>query len=129
MTQKLQRLQKKRRKLSATLKSLSHKEDILQLKIGMLEKTAAQEGKQKTIVDHSPVDQVSAKLEKIAENLMGEKPSAKSHSGIYHQFTFPGRNATQVKEETTALRSGLDFENRVRVQKNVVFSWSYKKLS
>lgn len=128
MTQKLERLQKKKRKLITTLKSLSHKEEILQLKIGKLEKTADQAAKRKT-EDHSPVDQVSAKLEKIAQNLMEAKPSAKSYSGIYHQFTFPKRNATQVEEKPITLRSGLNFENRVRVQRNVVFSWSYKKLS
>jgi hypothetical protein len=129
MNQQLERLQKKRRKLNAALNSLSHKEEILQLKIGTFEKVVSQIVKLKTEDDQNLVDQVSAKLERTAEDLMEAKPSAGTYSEIHHLVTFPKRTASEVGEKILTLGSDLDFENRVRVQSNVVFSWSYKKSS
>jgi len=34
-----------------------------------------------------------------------------------------------VMEQTVPLEVGLRFENRVHLRENVVFSWSYQKLS
>jgi len=34
----------------------------------------------------------------------------------------------EVEEPTVPLKNGLILENRVRLNENVVFSWSYQKL-
>ncbi len=127
MTQQLERLREKRRKLNATLNSLSHMEEVLQLKIDTIEKEPSQLRKLKPEDDQNPGGQVYAKLERIAEDLMEARPSAETYNEIQHLVTFPKRTASEGREKIRTLRSGLDFENRVRVQRNVVFSWTYTK--
>jgi fructose-1,6-bisphosphatase len=127
MTQQLKRLRETRRNLQATLNSLNHKEEILQLKIDTIERETSQRGKLTPEDNRNPVGQVSAKLDRIAEDLMEAKPSAETYSEIHHLITFPNRTASEEEEKRRTLGSSLDFDNRVRVQRNVMFSWSYRK--
>jgi len=130
MRNKLGTLQKKKTRLIKLLKSLVKKEDNLQRKVTALEElTNPNFGERKAGKNNLPdrFNIATMKLKKLEDKLAKVRKYPES-------FLAPGiksvvlKGSMQTGEQFNRIRNRFEPENRVRLHRNLVFSWSYQKL-
>ncbi|MCW3986617.1 MAG: hypothetical protein NWE91_09480 [Candidatus Bathyarchaeota archaeon] len=133
MSLELKKLQKKETELRNELQSLSEKEGILGEKTKIFEeKLLIHKSRKKLIAEHNSVRQFAgaqAKLKKLEERLSERKEYPRDFSEIQIQQAEQQQIKTAVEEKTFPPKSNSTPKNRLRLNGNLVFSWSYKKLS
>lgn len=130
MRNKLGTLQKKKSKLIALLKSLDEKEETLQRKMNALEELTNLNAMERKVGKHNLTTRFASatiKLKKLEDRLdEGKKyPESLIALGI-KSAVLKGR--LQTGEQISRIRNGFEPGNRVRLHRNLVFSWSYQKL-
>jgi len=133
MSLELKKLQKKKTELRNELQSLSEKEEILGEKTKIFEeRLLIHKSRKKLIVEHNSVRHIigaQAKLKRLEERLSERKEYPRDFSEIQIQPAEPQPIKTAVEEKTFTPKSNSTPKNRLRLNGNLVFSWSYKKLS
>jgi len=132
MSQELEELQRKKTELENELQSLSKREEILgEINEGLEERlTAKFEEKIKPrrgALSEFADGQVD--LMRLIERFSKPKGYSKDRGKVQDQQGWQQQNDMVVKEQTVPPEISLRLENRVRLRENVVFSWSYQKLS
>jgi len=128
----LEELRRKKTELENELQSLSKREEILgEINEGLEERlTAKFEEKIKPRREVlSEFADARVDLMRLIERFSKPKGYSKDRGKVQDQQGWRQQNDMVVKEQTVPLEIGLRFENRVRLRENVVFSWSYQKLS
>jgi len=133
MSLELKKLQKKKTELRNELQSLSEKEEILGEKTKIFEgRLLIHESRKKLIMAHNSTRHfigAQSKLKKLEERLSERKEYPRDFSEIQIQPAEPQPIKTAVEEKTFSPKSDSTPKNRLRLNGNLVFSWSYKKLS
>jgi len=132
MDSELKELQRKKTELENELQSLSKKEEILGETTGILEERLAAKSEERIkprpeVLSEFADAQVN--LETLIERFNKSEGYSKGRGEVQDQQGAQRQDVVVVMEQTVPLEVGLRFENRVRLRENVVFSWSYQKLS
>ena len=130
MRNKLGTLQKKKSKLIALLKSLDEKEVTLQRKVNALEELTNPNARERKVENHNLITRFASatiKLKKLEDTLDEVKkyPESLIALGIKSAVL---EGSLQTGEQISRIRKGFEPGNRVRLHRNLVFSWSYQKL-
>ena len=128
----LEELQRKKTELENELQSLSRKEEILGEIDEVLEERLAVKSEDKIKPRREVLSEFAdaqINLERLEERFSKPKEYSKGGGEVRDQQGAQQQNDMVAKEQTVPLETGLRLENRVRLKGNVVFSWSYQKLS
>ena len=130
MRNKLRTLQKKKAILITLLKSLDKKEDTLQRKVTALKELANPNLGERIVGKNNLPDQfniATMKLKKLEDKLAKVRKYPESFVAPSLKSVVLEDNV-QAGEKINRIRSRFEPENRVRLHRNLVFSWSYQKL-
>lgn len=132
MVLELEELQRKKTELANELQSLSNKEEMLSEINGSLEERLTVKSKEKIEPTHEVFGEFADErvdLMRLIERFNTPKGYSRNRGKVQDKQGWQQRNDVVAKEQTGPTEIGLRSENRVRLRDNVVFSWSFQKLS